>query len=637
MSYLKRIIAGLALTFMVGLTMPAQAQCFTFDAPDDQTYTCNDDIDGVNVGAGNDDVNIVGEVNGTIQSSGGRLRVFVITPMGLLDVTGSDAIVMNGNGDIEVEGDVTSTENGIFLNGNGSVSSIGTINAGDGGIYIDGNGNIVNEGDINAVYYGLRLTGSGSIFNTGDLTTSDFSGIGINALGEAHIINHGDITANNSAVRMGDGTLINSGLINVAGGHALWVMGDGTLINSGEVHASHIGLYMSGSGSIINSGEVYADSVAIRLNEGGFINNSGFIIGNQGGIILDVGGTVINSGGIQTAGEAGIFATTNGNIINLHTVLSTQNGIVISNDGNITNTGYVAANLIGLNIGGDGNIRHSGEISSQDRGIELNGNGVIEVEGLVEANNIGVVGGSGNQLVVIDAVVTGDSGTAVSLNDGADRLRLNDDADVQGNIDMGAGNDTVQIGTGAQVNGLIDGGDDEDTLIVGDEELCKEASGSLDRVSQNSAFVGSINLSGDTFEYEGESYEIANFENGANGITRRTCVPKIEDGRINAYDIGAWVAGYCNTQDGLNLWPIDLEGRGQVDLSVDGATMRAALEQAVNGGANVQIASGPRGTSLWALASNQYQFMRADQREPWKNYVYIFPPGTCGMGNSLEG
>ena len=47
--------------------------------------------------------------------------------------------------------------------------------------------------------------------------------------------------------------------------------------------------------------------------------------------------------------------------------------------------------------------------------------------------------------------------------------------------------------------------------------------------------------------------------------------------------------------------------------------------------------SGPRGTTLWALSWNQYRAVRPDQREPGKNYEHTFAPGTCGMGNSLEG
>jgi hypothetical protein len=196
----------------------------------------------------------------------------------------------------------------------------------------------------------------------------------------------------------------------------------------------------------------------------------------------------------------------------------------------------------------------------------------------------------------------------------------------------------VQIGSGARVDGLIDGGDHDrgDTLVVGSETLCKEESGALDRYTENGALVESLNLSGDTFTFDGQTYEIANFERGDNGIRRRTCYPRIEDGRTNAYDIGAWVALYCNTLDGVNLWAIDLEGKGQVDISVDGATMKAALQQAVEGGSDVLVAAGPRGTTLWALAWNQYRAVRPDQREPDKNYEYTFEPGTCGIGNRLD-
>ena len=32
-----------------------------------------------------------------------------------------------------------------------------------------------------------------------------------------------------------------------------------------------------------------------------------------------------------------------------------------------------------------------------------------------------------------------------------------------------------------------------------------------------------------------------------------------------------------------------------------------------------------------------FYVVRPDQREPWKNYMYTFEPGTCGIGNRLDG
>ena len=65
MSLFRRTLSVFVLLLLVGLAVPAQAQCATADAPPDQTWNClGIDADGVDVGVGNDDVYVFGAVNG---------------------------------------------------------------------------------------------------------------------------------------------------------------------------------------------------------------------------------------------------------------------------------------------------------------------------------------------------------------------------------------------------------------------------------------------------------------------------------------------------------------------------------------------------------------------------------------------
>jgi hypothetical protein len=390
---------------------------------------------------------------------------------------------------------------------------------------------------------------------------------------------------------------------------------------------------------VVINGNITSNLDGINILNGGSVVSNGNITSNENGIYLYNNGNITSRGTITAQGNAGIFLGGDGSITNIGNISGGNAGILLTGSGNVTSTGDVSgANQSGIEVGVDGNITSNGHVSGDQLGIYLGGNGVVDVRGSVHGGTTGISTGSGDQLIVINAVVTTNGDTAVRTSGGEDRVNLGGSADVQGDVRMGSGDDTVQLGNGSRVSGMIDGGDhvNGDRLIVGDESYCNEDSGTLDFVTRTGALVSGINLSGDTFEFDGNNYTVENFEFGESGVTRRNCIFKIDDGRINAYDIGAWVALYCNTLDGVNLWAIDLDGNGQADVSTDGATMRAALQQAVDGGSNVQVATGPRGTSLWALASNQYQAMGPDPRNPGQQYVYIFAPGTCGTGNSLE-
>jgi len=650
----------LVVMVVLGLSagvLPAQAvECVIVDGtPPNQTYEC-EGSEGVNVGDGDDIVYVIGEVTNTIVSNGGTVTVYIVGPDGALNVLAGDGIYMSGDGNVTSAGDITADSDGIRIDGSGNVTSAGDITAGGDGIFIWFVGNVNSTGDISAGESGIVIGGSGDVSSTGNITANgdgifvwydgDVTSAGdINAGvygivigGSGDVTSAGNISAGASGIYInGSGNVTSAGDIS-AGGWGISIVGDGNVSSAGNITAGGYGIYINGSGDVTSAGDISAYWYGIVIGGSGDVSSAGNITANGAGIFIWYDGNVTSVGNITAANGAGIYIVGGGNVTSAGDITADWDGIYIGG-GNVNSTGDIsAANGSGIFIWYDGDVKSEGNIDAGANGIYVGGNGVIDVLGSVHGDDVGIAGGEGEQVVLIEAVVSGGSGVAVSTGGGNDRVYLSGNAVVSGDIRMGSGDDVVQIASGARVSGVIDGGAEnvEDVLIVGDAVYCRDLPGGLDTVLGHRALVAGLDAAEAAFVSEGERYEVRDFERAVSGLSLRQCVGRIDDGRINAYDLGAWVAGYCNVEEGVNLWAIGEDGHGQADVSVDGATMRAALEAAVSSGQNVEIARGPRGTSLWALASGEYQMMGPDARQPGESYVYVFAPGTCGMSNVLS-
>lgn len=112
------------------------------------------------------------------------------------------------------------------------------------------------------------------------------------------------------------------------------------------------------------------------------------------------------------------------------------------------------------------------------------------------------------------------------------------------------------------------------------------------------------------------------------------CLPPVQepahfdDGRINAYDIGAPVTAYC-ADGGISVYDINDDNQGIRAFSVSLDDVHAALSQATSSGHNVLIGQG-LGESLYALSSNQLSLVGPDLHEPSKQYQFITDGTRCG-------
>lgn len=102
----------------------------------------------------------------------------------------------------------------------------------------------------------------------------------------------------------------------------------------------------------------------------------------------------------------------------------------------------------------------------------------------------------------------------------------------------------------------------------------------------------------------------------------------IDDGRINAYDLGAPLAAYCKA-GGMEVWDIDNSGHGTLAFTVTADQIAAGLSDAAASGQNQLIGEG-LGNSLYALPSNQLTLVGPDVKEPGKTYEFVAPGDVCG-------
>ena len=115
------------------------------------------------------------------------------------------------------------------------------------------------------------------------------------------------------------------------------------------------------------------------------------------------------------------------------------------------------------------------------------------------------------------------------------------------------------------------------------------------------------------------------FSRVANSMCGGPC--HIDDGRINAYDLGAPLAAYCTADKGMAVWDIDSTGHGTLAFSVTGTQISAALSKAISSGQNVLVGQG-LGDSLYALSSNQLTLTGPDVSDS-KTYDFITTPDVC--------
>lgn len=405
------------------------------------------------------------------------------------------------------------------------------------------------------------------------------------------VINGGAIDTtlvNRSAVAIvGNGTISVQGNVR-SGAYTIILLGNGNIISTGNIIGTLGSLFVDGDGSITSVGNLSATDVAgisIYMGGSGTVTSTGNINGGSFGILVNGGGT-INSVGNVTGGVHGIF---------------------MDKDGIINSIGDVFGGVSGLYLGGDGTMNTQGNISGTLRGIQ-GGNG---------SQTINIISGS------VSAPI------AVLAGEGNDRLNIGENTTVTGDIYMEGGDDIVHIRDYAVVTGIIYGGETGevfgDQLIIGSDRVCSEDGQAV----ANAQIINALDPNGGSIVYLGQTYTWAEFEHITGGKVER-CVGFIDDGRINAYDLGAPDALYCTVEKGVSVWEIDLEGMGTFSFAISADQIDAAVAAAVASGTNQLFAEDNLGNQFYALSDGQHiTFVAPELREPGKQYQFMFDATRC--------
>lgn len=261
---------------------------------------------------------------------------------------------------------------------------------------------------------------------------------------------------------------------------------------------------------------------------------------------------------------------------------------VIVNDGTVTvaiSGDYVTG------AAGNDTITNNGTAGSilADDVATTSGNDIITNNGTVVTN---IVADNTSLTPGNDSVTNnGQVGGNITTGGGTDSVTVGSTGDVVGNIDAGDGNDAVTMNDGAMVGGIVDGGAGTDTLTFQFNDPAEGAAAAL--------ALAALSPAGGTITFGGQTYTWINFEqlralytiavqSGATDI--KINIARINDSRLNAYDLGAPVAIYCVPGEHIEVIDIGGDGVNTVAFRASMSDVNAAVSNAQSTFATVFIA-----------------------------------------------
>ncbi|HEX4500135.1 MAG TPA: autotransporter-associated beta strand repeat-containing protein [Scandinavium sp.] len=550
------------------------------------------------------------------------------------DVGYSGDIALNGNADIDLQGDEST---GIRLHDNGSanvqsgVTLAGSHNIGvdiQNGGTLDITGNITNNGGTNNT--GININNGGTVNTSGAMVVNgDTGNVGINIKNGGTVTNSGNIlvsgNTNNTGINIDTGgTVTNSGDITVdadADSIGVDIHDGGTFSNTksitinGADDSGNIGLRIQGAGATVTQlGSVTANGglAAVQLT------------GNSATLAIQGSDNHITAGGsadgvlIDSIGASSFSAS--------NTVIDVEgSGAGINNNADSSN---VNLNNVTINAADGPAIRTAKTFNAEGNGNVLNvdGSGIgfafMDANGGMTGGNLTIgrgytINGTGAGSIGIMAKTAGavNSGTNITMSEGA---RAAIDAAMagsvsnSGNISYGSDVGSTIIASAATSfsnSGNITSGNNFDSTILANSALTFTNTGSVisDSTSNTSALIAlnnnvgnrSINNTG-TLSTASQSAILLD----ATGTTNNTLT---NSGNLNAASAdaiaiamgsgndsvthnGGQIIGQINLADGNNT--LNLKGGTQAGLMTMGDGNDAVSITGANSTGDVQMGNG---------------------------------------------
>jgi autotransporter-associated beta strand protein len=368
---------------------------------------------------------------------------------------------------------IASAAEGISVNVDGysgGIANAGSIQGALTAVSVTANtfaGGVTNSGTISSDgNAGIRVYAneySGGLGNSGTVTAATDYGIYLDiGTANGNLTNSGTVTSADDAIHVQGGSVIgglsNEGTLSSADRNGVFVQLDslsGGITSSGTLSAARNGMSVDVAtfqGGIINSGSIDSGLSGIAVSAtsftGGITNTNTILSSDDMGIRVDASsfaGGVANSGSMtaELTGIALYADQIDGDIVNSGSIVSNAGqGIAIE-----TATWFPEAPALG------GKIINSGSILGADCGVCVAGFAVAEGlvnSGTIRGATVAIQTGDGADLVVNSGSIIGDSGSAIDLGGGDDRLRIaGGSAGIQGDISGGAGSNVLEFAPGA--------------------------------------------------------------------------------------------------------------------------------------------------------------------------------------------
>lgn len=231
------------------------------------------------------------------------------------------------------------------------------IDGGSGtGVAMPRSGTLINAGSINGglgirAVEGISLTNQATGIISGSVDGTTLYG----SMYANNVVNAGSIYGGSLAVRLGSGTLTNSGTV-LSPNTGVYGHKSTTVYNTGVIGgASANGIHLQGGGLVSNqAGGTISGAVGVYVQRKGGVSNDSTIIGTgaSGTGVIDVGGTVMNSGTIN-AGLTGVKLMVGASFTNTSTgfVRGVQYGVYSeTRTGTFTNAGSISATGWGYGV-----------------------------------------------------------------------------------------------------------------------------------------------------------------------------------------------------------------------------------------------------------------------------------------------